>query len=103
MVLSEAESGEDIFDAARSCLDLFKSYLAERRPAALKIEAEQQRFWAWSNSLKVFARPHIRLDAQLHNPKYAEIKKMVLLLLHVLEKNLSLGMSPCKQAFLILT
>jgi hypothetical protein len=89
---SSAMSDETIFDTARSCLELFRNYLSENRPSSVRIETEQQRFWAWSNTLKVFAKPHICLDAQLHADKYAQIRRMVLLLLGVLRKNLSLGM-----------
>lgn len=87
--------GERIFDVALSCLELFRSYPLKARPVAIKIEAERQRFWAWSNTLKVFSKEHFSLDAQLRDPRYAEIKRMVIRLLRVLHNNLKLGMCSC--------
>jgi len=45
----------------------------------------------WSNSLNVFSKPNVSLDAQLRRSPDKEIKKMVILLLDVLVENLSLG------------
>ncbi len=81
-----------ISDVARSCLDLFNDCLSKDGDAFARLEGEERRFRAWSNSLKVFAKQHVNLDAQLRLDKHTQIRKMVLLLLNVLKDNLSLGM-----------
>ena len=93
MDTGRAEPQETIFNAAHSCLELFRAYLSEDRVSSGSVVREQQLFWVWSNNLKVFANPHVRLDAQLRDEKYAKIKQMVLLLLVTLKQNLSLDIT----------
>ncbi|RDW85690.1 hypothetical protein BP5796_04015 [Coleophoma crateriformis] len=78
-----------ISSVALSCIEIFHRCLSRDRNAFAKLEGEERRFWAWSNSLKVFEEQHINLDAQLN--KHAQIREMVLLLLGVLKDNLSLA------------
>jgi hypothetical protein len=78
-----------ISDVAHSCIEMFHRCLARDRSAFAKLEGDERRFWAWSNSLNVFEEQQINLDSQLK--KHAQIREMVLLLLGVLKDNLSLG------------
>jgi hypothetical protein len=88
------DSKSEIADIASTCWRLFNACLSENSDNGVlaTLEGEQRRFRTWSNSLKVFARPHISLDAQLRPTKSKQIREMVLLLLEVLRENLSLGM-----------
>jgi len=55
------------------------------------LETEQCRFRVWSNSLKVFSRPHVSLDAQLKRSPDKKIKAMLVLFHNVLRENMFLG------------
>jgi hypothetical protein len=85
------EGATDIYDISYDCLHHFKDYLSASRPGHVAIEISQQRFWAWSNALNVFAEPRMSLDIQLMPDKHPQIRQLVLLLLDVLKKNLVLG------------
>jgi hypothetical protein len=85
--------GNQISEIATGSLGLFNGCLSKNPDddTVTTLEREQRRFLAWSNSLKVFARPHVSLDAQLLSAANEPIREMVLLLLEVLRENLSLG------------
>ena len=89
-----------IHDVARNCANLFDECLSKDQYAFARLEVEERRFWIWSNSLKVFAKQHINLDAQLRLNKHVGIREMVFLLLNVLEKNLSLGIDALPSYFI---
>jgi len=91
MNASSGKPNRRISDIALSCIELFNGCLSKDRVFFAILEGEGRRFWAWSNSLKVFGTPHVNLDTQLLPEKHAQIREMVLLLLDVLRDNLSLG------------
>ncbi|KAH8599218.1 hypothetical protein B0O99DRAFT_385347 [Bisporella sp. PMI_857] len=86
------EPRHEIYEIAQLCLESFSVYLLQKRPRHEVIKEEQQRFWAWSNALKVFANDQICLDAQLRGTRYDEIRRLVVSLLRVLNQNLSLAL-----------
>ncbi|KAH7348964.1 hypothetical protein BKA65DRAFT_501818 [Rhexocercosporidium sp. MPI-PUGE-AT-0058] len=88
---TKLEDTSDIYDISYDCLLLFTDCLSTSRPGHVAIETSQQRFWAWSNVLNVFAEPRMSLDTQLRLDKYPQIRHLVLLLLNVLKNNLVLG------------
>jgi len=57
-----------------------------------RLETHQRRFHVWSSGLKVFSVSRASLDALLRPASNTVIMNMVVLLLKVLEENLSLGM-----------
>lgn len=87
-----SSSPEGIYNSARKCLELFRDCLAAEHALAV-LRPYQQRYWAWANSLKVFAKPHISLDAQLKADKFDGLRQAIFLLLDVLRDNLTLGMN----------
>ncbi|KIX05938.1 uncharacterized protein Z518_03912 [Rhinocladiella mackenziei CBS 650.93] len=89
------DSGSEIASIVSLCLGLFNTCLSEGPDddVLATLEDEQRRFRAWSHSLKVFARPHVNLDAQLRPAANKQIREMVLLLLDVLRENLFLALN----------
>ncbi|KAK5654615.1 hypothetical protein OQA88_7245 [Cercophora sp. LCS_1] len=89
---------ESVRTLANRCFALFDDCLAHHVDGDSRIlatlEKEQRRLRVWSNSLKVFSRPHVSLDAQLSRSPDKEIGEMVLLLLDVLRENLDLVGAP---------
>ncbi|KAK4065581.1 hypothetical protein Trihar35433_7701 [Trichoderma harzianum] len=70
-------------------LHLFQSCALRTQYAVADFEATERLFTAWTNRLRVFSQS-ASLDAQLRAEKYDIIRQMVMLLLDVLNKNLSL-------------
>ena len=85
-----ADSRRSIADVAWQCLRLFKDCQTLGGKLAA-LQPHQQRYWTWLNSLRVFAKPHVNLDAQLLDPKYDGLRRPILLLLDTLAENLNLG------------
>jgi hypothetical protein len=82
-----------ISQIATSCWEFFNECLSKNPDddTVTTLEREHRRFLAWTNSLKVFARTSVSLDTQLLPDANEQIRKIVLLLLEVLQENLSLG------------
>lgn len=79
-----------IYESARTCLDLFRA--SQPTDGSLSdLQSYQQRYWAWANQLKVFAKHNICLDAQLKDDKFDRLRQAILLLLNLLRENLTLG------------
>lgn len=80
-----------IADASQVCLDLFDSCFLRNLDAFTDFEVSKRQFRVWTNHLRVFSQG-ANLDTQLRAEKYDEIRQMVMLLLNILNENLSLGM-----------
>ncbi|PTB51390.1 hypothetical protein M431DRAFT_19399 [Trichoderma harzianum CBS 226.95] len=81
---------QSISDASQKALHLFQSCALRTQYAVADFEATERLFTAWTNRLRVFSQS-ASLDAQLRAEKYDIIRQMVMLLLDVLNKNLSLA------------
>lgn len=82
---------QSISDASQKALQLFRSCALRTQYAVAEFEATERQFGAWTNRLRVFSQS-ASLDSQLRAEKYDKIRQMVMLLLDVLNENLSLGM-----------
>lgn len=80
-----------ISDASHACLDLFESCFLRNADVFAELEAAERQFRAWTNNLRVFGK-NASLDTQLRADKYDEYRQMIILLLQILNENLSLGM-----------
>ncbi|KAI8663493.1 hypothetical protein NCS57_00950500 [Fusarium keratoplasticum] len=80
-----------ISNASQTCLNLFQSCRSQNPDAFAELEAAERRFRAWTNNLKVFSQG-ASLDTQLRAERYGQIRQMVMLLLNVLNENLSLAL-----------
>jgi hypothetical protein len=80
-----------ISDASQTSLHLFESCLSRNPEAFAELEVVERRFRAWTNNLNVFSQG-ASLDMRLRPEKYGHIRQMIMLLLNVLNENLSLGM-----------
>lgn len=80
-----------IRNLSQTSVNLFESCLSRNPEVFAELEVAERRLRAWTNNLKVFSQG-ASLDMQLHPEKYAHIRQMIMLLLNVLNENLSLGM-----------
>lgn len=87
------DSKSDIAEIVGRCLQLFNNCSTRglTNDVLSTFEGQQRRLRQWANSVNVFARPHVNLDAQLRRTTNNTIPEMVMLLLNVLEENLSVG------------
>jgi hypothetical protein len=71
-------------------LELFKA--SQTKDGELSVvQPYQQRYWAWANQLKFFAKRQICLDAQLKDHKFDRLRHAIFLLLDLLRDNLDLS------------
>lgn len=77
--------------ASKACLNLFESCFLRNSDAFTELEAAERLFRAWTNNLRVFSKD-TSLDTRLRAENYDEIRQMIILLLKILDENLSLGM-----------
>lgn len=80
---------QDIFATARDCKDLFAQCLSQKTAYSEQMLDHQRRFMSWASYLGVFASVSASLDTRLR--KAPEVKKLVILLLNVLRRNLARG------------
>ncbi|KAF3314503.1 hypothetical protein TWF173_004586 [Orbilia oligospora] len=83
--ISEEEYPHQIYDVARICDDMFTSSLQIGVREA-KIKGFQQKFWAWSSNIGVFAAPWMSLDQRLKG--HPDLQRLFILLLETLRRNL---------------
>ncbi|KAK6340292.1 hypothetical protein TWF730_002056 [Orbilia blumenaviensis] len=89
---TKEEYPHEIYDLACICDGLFTSS-GQRDPVSAQIGDLQQKFWAWSNGIGVFAEPWMSLDQRLK--RHPDLQKLFIFLLKILRRNLDYILRLC--------